>query len=537
MRNLQKHLPRRGNKGTVTMPRLTIDNHQIEVPDGTTILDAASKLGIEIPTMCFLKDYDHSTSCMICVVKLSKSGKLTPACSAPAEEGMRIETDCDQVRQARTTALELLLSDHVGDCMGPCHVTCPARMNIPLMIRQIAAGKLAEAIVTVKNDIALPAVLGRICPKPCEKPCRRAKFDQPVSICLLKRYVADVDLFSAQPYLTVCGPKKDKRVAIIGAGPAGLAAGYYLRQKGYDCTIYDENEKPGGALRYAVPQDELDRSVLDAEIALIEKLGVEFVLNKKIGNDISLQELQKQFDAVFIATGQIKEGDTDKLGLEMASKGIKIDSDTYQTSIEGVFAGGDAVRSRRIAVRAVADGKEASVSIDQYLCGTTVTGPQKPFNSRIGRLLDGEIEKFMANSSNEQRISPSQQGAGFSDEQAKAEAQRCLHCDCRKADNCSLRDYSQQYGARQSKYKANRRKLEQYDQHDEIIYEPGKCIDCGLCVKITAEQKEPLGLTFISRGFDVRVAVPFDRSIAEGLKQTAKKCIKACPTGAMAIRD
>jgi NADPH-dependent glutamate synthase beta subunit-like oxidoreductase/ferredoxin len=519
------------------MPRLIIDNRQIEVPDGTTILEAASKLGIEIPTMCFLKGYDHSTSCMICVVKLSDTGKLTPACSAPAQEGMRIETDCDEVRQARTTALELLLSDHVGDCLGPCNMTCPARMNIPLMIRQIASGKLAEAIVTVKNDIALPAVLGRICPKPCEKPCRRVAYDQAVSICLLKRYVADVDLKTEHPYMPKCEPDKNKKVAIIGAGPTGLAAGYYLRQKGYVCTIYDENEKPGGALRYSIPKDELKPDVLDAEIALIEKLGVEFVLNKKIGRDISLQDLQKQFDAVFLATGQIKEGDTDKLGLEMASKGIKIDSDTYQTSIEGVFAGGDVVRSRRIAVRAVADGKEAAVAIDQYLCGTTMTGPQKLFNSRIGRLLDGEIEKFMTHSSSAERINPSQKGSGFTDEQAKTEAQRCLHCDCRKADNCSLRDYSQQYGSRQSKYKAQRRKFEQYDQHDEIIYEPGKCIDCGLCVKITSDEKETLGLTFISRGFDVRVAVPFDRSIADGLKQTAKKCANACPTGALALKD
>ncbi len=519
------------------MPRLIIDNRQIEVPDGTTILEAASKLGIEIPTMCFLKGYDHSTSCMICVVKLSDSGKLTPACSAPAQEGMQIETDCDEVRQAQTTALELLLSDHVGDCLGPCNMTCPARMNIPLMIRQIEAGKLTEAIATVKANIALPAVLGRICPKPCEKPCRRAAYDTAVSICLLKRYVADVDLNSDHPYMPNCEPDKNKKIAIIGAGPAGLAAAYYLRQKGYVCTIYDENEKPGGALKYSIPQDELEPDVLDSEIALIENIGVEFVLNKKLGKDISLKDLQKQFDAVFLATGQIKEDDTNKLGLEMASKGIKIDSDTYQTSIEGVFAGGDVVRSRRIAVRAVADGKEASVAIDQYLCGATVTGPQKPFNSRIGKLLDGEIEKFMANSNNEQRISPSQKGSGFSDQQAKAEAQRCLHCDCRKADNCSLRDYSQQYDAKQSRYKSKRRNFEQSDQHDEIIYEPGKCIDCGLCVKITSEEKETLGLTFIGRGFDVRVAVPFDRSISEGLKQTAKKCAKSCPTGALALKD
>ena len=169
------------------MPKLFIDNREVEVDNGATILDAAGKLGIEIPTMCFLKDYKPSTSCMVCVVKVNGLDNLVPACGTVVKDGMRVESSSDQVRQARKAALELLLSDHVGDCLGPCQVICPARMNIPLMIRQIAAGKFREAIATVKKDIALPAVLGRICPKPCEKGCRRAVFDEAVSICLLQR--------------------------------------------------------------------------------------------------------------------------------------------------------------------------------------------------------------------------------------------------------------------------------------------------------------------------------------------------------------
>ena len=206
------------------MPKLTIDNREVEVPGGATILDAAEKLGIDIPTMCFMKGCQPSTSCMVCVVKVEGRAVLLPACGTLAEEGMRVVSDCEEVHEARKTALELLLSDHVGDCLGPCHVICPAEMNIPLMIRQIAAGQMRDAIETVKNDIALPAVLGRICPKPCERGCRRAAIDDAVSICLLKRYVADVDLESAKPYSPVCESKQNKRVAVIGAGPAGLAA-------------------------------------------------------------------------------------------------------------------------------------------------------------------------------------------------------------------------------------------------------------------------------------------------------------------------
>jgi len=206
------------------MPKLTVNNCKVEVPMGSTILDAAKNVGIQIPTMCFLRGYKPATSCMVCVVKVAGREGLVPACGMIAEDGMRVETDTQEVKEARTAALELLLSDHVGDCMGPCHVTCPARMNIPLMIRQIANGDLRDAIETIKKDIALPAVLGRICPAPCEKSCRRAAYDEAVSICLLKRYAADVDLASAKPYLPDCSPSSGKRVAIIGAGPAGLSA-------------------------------------------------------------------------------------------------------------------------------------------------------------------------------------------------------------------------------------------------------------------------------------------------------------------------
>jgi NADPH-dependent glutamate synthase beta subunit-like oxidoreductase/ferredoxin len=519
------------------MPRLFIDNREVEVPNGATILDAAGKLGIDIPTMCFLKGYRPSTSCMVCVVKVESKAVLLPACGTLAEDGMRVESDCQDVLQARKTALELLLSDHVGDCLGPCHMICPAQMNIPLMIRQIAAGKLQDAIETVKNDIALPAVLGRICPKPCERGCRRESIDQAVSICLLKRYVADVDLESDKPYSPASKPPQDKRVAIVGAGPAGLAAAYYLQQAGFACTVFDDHEQPGGMLRYGVPEEELPRDVLDKEIAQIEKLGLKFEGKTRIEDSASLEKLRKDFDAVFIAFGALDADQVEAMGLTTGKNGVAIDGKTYQTNLPGVFAGGDAVRKRKLTVRAVADGKEAAESINQFLSGAAVTGPAKPFNTRIGKIKDGEKERFAACASNTPRVTVSQKGEGFTDEQARQEAARCLHCDCRKADNCKLRQYSQDYDARPTRYKGERRLFVQQAQHEKIIYESGKCIDCGLCVQIAGEASEELGLTFIGRGFDVRVAVPFESSIADGLKQSAGKCVAACPTGALAFAE
>ncbi len=543
------------------MPTLFIDNREVEVDKGATILDAAGKLGIEIPTMCFLKDYKPSTSCMVCVVKIDGSRSLVPACGTIVTEGMRVQSNSEEVRQARKAALELLLSDHVGDCLGPCQVICPAGMNIPLMIRQIAAGKFRDAIATVKKDIALPAVLGRICSKPCEKGCRRAVFDEAVSICLLKRYVADLDLQSAKPFLPPCKPSQDKHVAIIGAGPAGLAAAYYLQQAGFSCTVFDDHEKPGGMLRYAVPKEHLPNDVLDKEVMLIEKLGMKFKGQTRIGTDLLMEDLQKSFDAVFVAVGQLKPRDAESMGLEETSNGIKVDGNTYQTNLQGIFAGGDAVHKRRLTVRAVADGKEAAVSISQYLSGCSVTGPVKEFNTRIGKLMDGEIETFLICADKAERTSPSGKEGGFTDQQARKEATRCLHCDCRKAETCKLKQYAQDYEAKPTRYKGQRRLFTQQIQSlascpqgedlvppdvqkggsgsigaEDIIYEAGKCIDCGLCIQTAAKAGEKLGLTFIGRGFDVRVAVPFGRSIADALKQSADKCVKACPTGALALR-
>lgn len=519
------------------MPRLTIDNREVEVPDGATVLEAAEKLGIDIPTMCFIKGCNPSTSCMVCVVKVEGRAVLLPACGTLAQEGMRVKSDCEEVHQARKTALELLLSDHVGDCLGPCHMICPAKMNIPLMIRQIAAGKLRDAIETVKNDIALPAVLGRICPKPCERGCRRAAIDDAVSICLLKRYVADVDLASAKPYTPDSKPKQDKRVAIVGAGPAGLAAAYYLQQAGFDCTVFDDHEKPGGMLRYGVPEEELPRDVLDKEIAQIEKLGFKFKGKTRINDSAAIEKIRKDFDAVFVAFGATDAGEIEKMGLKTSTNGIATDGSTYQTNLPGVFAGGDAVRKRRLTVRAVADGKEAAESIGQYLAGETVTGPDKPFNTRIGKIRDDEKERFAACGSSDGRVNVSEKGAGLTDKQARREAERCLHCDCRKVDNCRLRQYAKSYDARPTRYKSERRLFVRQAQHPKIIYEPGKCIGCGLCVQIAAKAGEELGLTFIGRGFDVRVTVPFERSITDGLTKSAADCVAACPTGALAFKE
>jgi ferredoxin len=520
------------------MPRLLIDNREIEVPPGSTILDAARKLGLEIPALCFVDGYRPCTSCMVCLVKLQNENRMVPSCATLAEQGMRVASETQEVHQVRKSALELLLSDHVGDCIAPCQSTCPAHMDIPLMLRQVAAGQLPEAIVTVKKDIALPAILGRVCPELCERSCRRRKLDGPASICLLKRHVADADLAQENSYLPPCKPDTGKKVAIIGAGPAGLSAAYHLRQAGHACTVFDQQAEPGGILRYKIDENTLPREVLDAEIAVIEKMGASLRMNTRIGSDMSLADLRKDYDAVLVAVGTIGQDDVEHFGLLATQKGFQIDLKTHQTNIPGIFAAGDAVHSSKLVVRSVADGKTVATCIDQYLSGIPVSSRVRPFTVHAGRLSKEEIEKLTVSTSDTGRVAITENStASLSDEQARAEALRCLHCDCSRRDCCKLRKYAANYGARPRRYRGERKVLERHLNHAEVIYEPGKCILCGLCVQIASETGEPLGLTFINRGFSMRVDIPYDRSLADGLKLAAKQCAQACPTGALVLRS
>jgi ferredoxin len=476
---------------------------------------------------------------MLCVVKDRKSGKLIPSCTAPSRDGLDIETDSEEIRAARRTALELLLSEHLGDCEAPCQRVCPAHMNIPLMIRQIAEGAFGDALVTVKRDISLPAVLGRICPAPCEKGCRRGQVDLPVSICLLKRIVADVDLALPAPYKPACKPPSGKRVAIVGSGPAGLSAAYYLSLLGHSCTVFEKALAAGGALRTAVPEEKLPRTVLDAEIERVRELGVDFRYSCDVEGMGSLAALQASFNAVVLAVGS-KGWQTlaPKFGISAEKRGISIKAGTFETKVAGVFAGGGCVGAPQMAVRACGDGKDLAVSVDQYLRGEAVTGPADVFNSVLGRLRDPEKPEFMKGADGRARVEPSGGiPAGFTNDEARTEARRCLHCDCRKPVSCKLRRYSDEYGAKQNRYKPIERGLAEILQdHPEIVIERGKCILCGICVQVARDRGETLGVGFEQRGIKTRVAVPFGLSYAEGLSKSGVACAMSCPTGALSLR-
>jgi len=516
------------------MIKLTIDNLPVEVADGSTVMQAAAKLGIDIPSMCYLEGHSCHPSCMVCMVKDAVKGNFFPSCAMPVSEGMNIIASSADVMDMRREALELLLSDHVGDCEAPCTLTCPAGMNIPLMNRLIAKGDSAKALDIVYQDIALPLVLGYICPAPCEKACRRKAIDGAVSICLLKRFTAQENLKQNQkPDVAETG----KKIAVIGTGPAGLSAAFYLLRSGHQCTLFDKNDQAGGALRYSTPENELPREMLDAEIDTIRQMGAVFELNTPVTSAFFENSIIPYFDAVILASGSKADQPVEEFGI-IADAGNEItDKKTFRTNRSGVFACGNIIREQKMAVRAATQGRKAAEEVSVFLLTQEPVNTIQ-FNSSFGPLLKEEQLEYLKESTTALPVEPAGGfRGGFDEEQAMAEARRCLHCDCRKPVSCKLRIYADKYGVNRKRHPGSTRKpLTKAFHHDQVVYEPEKCIRCGLCVEISSKD-DSLGLTYAGRGFDVRIGVPFNETIAEALKQTALKCVKACPTGSMSFKN
>lgn len=345
--------------------RITINGTAIEVAEGTSVLEACRRHGVDVPTLCDLAGHVHFTSCMVCVVKDVKRDMLIPACSAPVTDGMELETETGEVEEGRRVALELLLSEHVGDCEGPCQRVCPAGINIPAVIRKLMVGDRAGAAAIYRATQALPDVPCVACDARCEKPCRRGRIDSAVSIRNLMLYA-------------------------VGDGAAEAPA----------------RPRP------------------------------------------------------------------------------------------------------------------------------------KRFNSFVGRLSDEEKQTVLALASDAARVVPADSEAGFTAAGVDVEAPRCLHCDCRKPATCRLRELAERYQCKSSRYRALERKpLRIVRQHPRIVYEPGKCIKCGICVKICEHSGERLGLAFLRRGYDAEVGVPFGDPLDRALTATAEACVCDCPTGALACRE
>ncbi len=281
---------------------LTIDGKIIEANEGMTILNVASQNGIKIPNLCYDGRVELYGACGLCTVEVEGVPKLLRACSTKVTDGMVVHTQTDRVKASRKVALELLLSDHTGDCVAPCSKACPAGTDCQGYVGLIANGEYTEAVKLIKEKLPFPASIGRICPHPCEKQCRRQYVDEPISIAFLKSFVADMDLLG-DTYIPEIEPDTNKKVAIIGGGPAGLTSAYFLRKQGHSVTVFEQMPKMGGMLRYGIPEYRLPKAVLDKEIKLIEDMGVTLKNNVNIGKDITFDKIKEDYDATLVAIG------------------------------------------------------------------------------------------------------------------------------------------------------------------------------------------------------------------------------------------
>ncbi|HUT81580.1 MAG TPA: FAD-dependent oxidoreductase [Candidatus Bathyarchaeia archaeon] len=280
--------------------KVKVNSNEIEFPEKTTILDYIRSNNKHIPGLCKMKELDPYGSCRLCLVEVNN--RILPACSTYPRENDIIETKSNEIINSRKTALELILSDHYGDCIGPCNFGCPTKSQVQNYLALVALGKYHEAVALMKKDYILPASLGRVCPAFCERDCRRNLVEEPIAIRQLKRFAADYDLEHG-PWMPEIPAETGKTIGIIGGGPAGLSLAFYARQKGHSVTIYEQMPKLGGMLRYGIPEYRLPKDILDKDIDTVIKTGIEVKTNTKIGEDITFKDLRKKHDAVYIATG------------------------------------------------------------------------------------------------------------------------------------------------------------------------------------------------------------------------------------------
>ncbi len=285
--------------------KLHINGTEYLVEKKKTVLQVCRENHIEIPTLCYHEQLEPYGSCFLCTVEIEGGKKkFSLACGTEVFEGMKIRTDTKDVWKQRKTALELLLSNHYADCRGPCYNECPSNVDVQGYIAAIAEEDYSEAIKIIKQDNPFPAVCGRVCTRPCEDVCRRNLIDSKVGIDFLKRYASDKDIANEFSFIPEIKEKNGNKIAIVGAGPSGLSAAYYLAIDGYDIDVFEQFEKAGGMLRYGIPEYRLPNDVLDIEIKQITDIGPKIHYDQTLGKDFSLDELkEKGYKAIFIALG------------------------------------------------------------------------------------------------------------------------------------------------------------------------------------------------------------------------------------------
>jgi heterodisulfide reductase subunit A len=318
----------------------------------------------------------------------------------------------------------------------PCRAACPLHVNAQGYVALISVGKFKEALELVRETLPFPGILAYACSHPCEQECKRIEEDRPIPICHLKRFLVD---HVEEPEFEFKKPEENgKKVAIIGSGPAGLTAAHDLRRLGYALTLFEAKDKMGGLLTDGFPSYRLPKKIVEKDLSIIEKMGIEVHLNTRVGK-ASYEALLQGFDAVFIAAGTAGEDSILKAfkGLKGTRWGtILVDPVTLETNLQGVFAGGDTVTGPGTIIESMAHGRKAAISIHRYLSGEDLTqdresegsqrstlGTTMPYSERKGRETPPDMVRPV--------------DAGLTPEEVIEEAKRCLQCGgCSECMEC-----------------------------------------------------------------------------------------------------
>lgn len=688
--------------------KLHIDGRRVIAQSRMTILEAARESGIDtIPTLCHDARLEPFASCFLCVVKVKGARSLLPACSTRVAAGMEVETSNPEIRRSRKAALELMLSNHWADCVGPCQLACPAGVDVQGYVALAALEKHRDALALVKERNPLPAVCGRVCTRPCEVTgCRRSLLDEAVGIDSIKRYLADLDLGRKDAWRPAVAPPNGRRVAVVGAGPAGLSCAWFLALRGYGVALLEEQPEAGGMLRYGIPEYRLPKDVLDLEIGQLLDLGVKLSTNVRLGRDFTVSSLrQGGYDAVFLGLGawesaRLRVEDEDAPGVlsgidflrqiglrrkvdlsgrvvvvgggntavdcartavrlgasdvrllyrrtraempasaaeiaEAEQEGVRLellvaparvlrgeggrvaglecirmelgepdasgrrspqplrgsefrvdcdvvlaaigqatrvkelvdgrvpgflplgeslgltrwqtlqaDARTFETTVDGVFAGGDVVTGAATVVEAIAAGRKAAHAIDRWVASGRAEPEPEEVYSRRDAWREVRAEDLPPGPRAARRGMPallpgertrdfSEVETGYTREDVRREAARCLECGCTALFTCDLRRYATEYGADAGTFRGAANEHAPDRRHPLIVLDGNKCILCGRCVRICSEVVGVAALGFVRRGFDTAVAPALGRSLLETDCVSCGLCIGTCPTGAL----
>jgi len=376
------------------------------------------------------------------------------------------------------------LADRILDaCRGEgpanCEARCPLRVDAHLYVQLARAGRFREALQTVREKLPFPGILGYVCTHPCELHCKRLELDRAIRIRDIKRFLAESEPGAPEHILSLA-PKRPERVAVVGAGPAGLLAAHDLRRAGFDVSLYEKHTELGGCLSTRIPEWRLPKAVLDRDLTIIEALGIVVKTGVRLGKDLSLAELRAHHEAVVLAPGFA--GGQDLLrsgagGLEATVRDtLKADPVTCETADDGLFVAGDAMSGPTSVIDAMALGRRAAESVRRFIVGEDLRSSRPAV--RPPRLL-WELGIDEAERRRRERtpvlLQPAPQP--MTEKEVRREGERCLDCTC---DRC-VRDCEFLAHHCSSPRDLARRVAAGLDGHLETIY---SCNVCGLCTTL-----------------------------------------------------